>query len=101
MVWWAPADAERWSRRDLSRPLSILDVLVKHRGVRQSQEVLKVIRAARDATGCVAFIARTPTPVPAVSDRISVLPRRRVAKDGLTSKYTYGGVFETNAGPYR
>jgi len=76
----------------------ILDEPTNHLGARQSLEVLKVIRAARDQGLCVLFISHTLPHVLEVTDRIIVLRLGRVVKDSPTSDYTVESLLGTITG---
>jgi simple sugar transport system ATP-binding protein len=77
----------------------ILDENTNHLGPRQSQEVLKVISAARDQGLCVLFISHTLPHVIEVSDRIVVLSLGKVVRDSPTPEYTVETLLATNTGP--
>ena len=76
----------------------ILDEPTNHLGARQSQEVLKVIRAAREQGICVLFISHTLPHVLEVTDRIIVLRLGRVVRDSLTTDYTVETLLGTITG---
>jgi simple sugar transport system ATP-binding protein len=76
----------------------ILDEPTNHLGARQSQEVLKVIRAAREQGICVLFISHTLPHVLEVTDRIIVLRLGRVVRDSLTTDYTVESLLGTITG---
>jgi len=76
----------------------ILDEPTNHLGARQSQEVLKVIAAARDQGRCVLFISHTLPHVIEVSDRIIVLRLGKVVRDSPTSEYTVESLLATITG---
>jgi simple sugar transport system ATP-binding protein len=76
----------------------ILDEPTNHLGARQSQEVLKVIAAAREQGLCVLFISHTLPHVIDVSDRIIVLRLGRVVRDSPTSEYTVESLLATITG---
>ena len=76
----------------------ILDEPTNHLGARQSQEVLKVIRAAREKGICVLFISHTLPHVLEVTDRIIVLRLGRVVRDSLTTDYTVESLLGTITG---
>ncbi len=76
----------------------ILDEPTNHLGARQSLEVLKVIRAARDQGLCVLFISHTLPHVLEVTDRIIVMRLGKVVKDSLTSEYTVESLLGTITG---
>ena len=76
----------------------ILDEPTNHLGARQSIEVLKVIRAAREQGLCVLFISHTLPHVLEVCDRIIVLRLGRVVKDSPTSDYTVESLLGTITG---
>jgi simple sugar transport system ATP-binding protein len=76
----------------------ILDEPTNHLGARQSLEVLKVIRAARDHGLCVLFISHTLPHVLEVTDRIIVMRLGKVVKDSLTSEYTVESLLGTITG---
>jgi simple sugar transport system ATP-binding protein len=76
----------------------ILDEPTNHLGARQSLEVLKVIKSAREAGLCVLFISHTLPHVLEVSDRIIVLRLGRVVKDASTKDYTVESLLGTITG---
>ena len=76
----------------------VLDEPTNHLGARQSLEVLKVIKAARDAGLCVLFISHTLPHVLEVTDRIIVLRLGRVVKDAPTSEFTVESLLGTITG---
>jgi simple sugar transport system ATP-binding protein len=76
----------------------ILDEPTNHLGARQSQEVLKVIAAAREQGLCVLFISHTLPHVLEVSDRIIVLRLGRVVRDSPTAEYTVESLLGTITG---
>lgn len=71
-----------------ARHVIILDEPTNHLGARQSLEVLKVIRAARERGLSVLFISHTLPHVLEVCDRIIVLRLGRVVRDAPTSDFT-------------
>jgi len=76
----------------------ILDEPTNHLGARQSQEVLNVIRAAREQGLCVLFISHTLPHVLEVCDRIVVLRLGSVVRDDPTSTYTVESLLGTITG---
>lgn len=76
----------------------ILDEPTNHLGARQSQEVLKVIGAARDQGLCVLFISHTLPHVLEVTDRIIVLRLGTIVKDAPTSEFTVESLLGTITG---
>lgn len=76
----------------------ILDEPTNHLGARQSQEVLKVIEAAREQGLCVLFISHTLPHVLQVTDRIIVLRLGKVVRDSPTSDYTVESLLGTITG---
>ncbi len=76
----------------------ILDEPTNHLGARQSLEVLKVIKSARDAGLCVLFISHTLPHVLEVTDRIIVMRLGRVVKDAPTSTFTVESLLGTITG---
>ncbi len=76
----------------------ILDEPTNHLGARQSLEVLKVIRAAKEQGLCVLFISHTLPHVLEVTDRIIVLRLGRVVKDAPTSEFTVESLLGTITG---
>ena len=66
----------------------VLDEPTNHLGARQSIEVLKVIKSAREQGLCVLFISHTLPHVLEVTDRIIVLRLGRVVRDAPTSNFT-------------
>ncbi len=76
----------------------ILDEPTNHLGARQSQEVLNVIKAAREQGLCVLFISHTLPHVLEVTDRIVVLRLGTVVRDSPTSEYTVESLLGTITG---
>jgi len=76
----------------------ILDEPTNHLGARQSQEVLNVIKAAREQGLCVLFISHTLPHVLEVTDRIVVLRLGSVVRDSPTSDYTVESLLGTITG---
>ena len=76
----------------------ILDEPTNHLGARQSQEVLNVIKAAREQGLCVLFISHTLPHVLEVTDRIIVLRLGEVVKDAPTSDFTVESLLGTITG---
>jgi len=76
----------------------ILDEPTNHLGARQSQEVLKVIEAAKEQGLCVLFISHTLPHVLQVTDRIIVLRLGRIVRDSPTSEYTVESLLGTITG---
>jgi len=76
----------------------ILDEPTNHLGARQSQEVLNVIRAAREQGLCVLFISHTLPHVLEVCDRIVVLRLGSIVRDDPTSSYTVESLLGTITG---
>jgi simple sugar transport system ATP-binding protein len=76
----------------------ILDEPTNHLGARQSAEVLKVIKAAREQGLCVLFISHTLPHVLEVTDRIIVLRLGKVVRDSPTSEYTVESLLGTITG---
>ncbi len=76
----------------------ILDEPTNHLGARQSQEVLNVIKAAREQGLCVLFISHTLPHVLEVTDRIVVLRLGSVVRDSPTSEYTVESLLGTITG---
>jgi len=76
----------------------ILDEPTNHLGARQSIEVLKVIKAARDQGLCVLFISHTLPHVLEVTDRIVVMRLGKVVKDAPTSEFTVESLLGTITG---
>ena len=76
----------------------ILDEPTNHLGARQSQEVLNVIRAAREQGLCVLFISHTLPHVLEVCDRIVVLRLGSIVRDDPTSTYTVESLLGTITG---
>ena len=76
----------------------ILDEPTNHLGARQSQEVLKVIKSAKEAGLCVLFISHTLPHVLEVTDRIIVLRLGQIVKDAPTSEYTVESLLGTITG---
>ncbi len=66
----------------------VLDEPTNHLGARQSAEVLKVIKSAREQGLCVLFISHTLPHVLEVTDRIVVLRLGRVVRDAPTSEFS-------------
>ncbi|MGH3423885.1 MAG: ATP-binding cassette domain-containing protein [Nocardioidaceae bacterium] len=75
--------AVSWARRVI-----ILDEPTNHLGARQSGEVLRVMRAARQQGLAVVFISHTLPHVLEVTDRIVVLRLGRVVADEPTGNFT-------------
>ncbi|MFV0429766.1 MAG: ATP-binding cassette domain-containing protein [Arachnia sp.] len=71
-----------------ARKVVLLDEPTNHLGARQSKEVLKVMRGARENGLGVIFISHTLPHVLEVTDRVVVLRLGRVVADGPTSAYT-------------
>ena len=76
----------------------VLDEPTNHLGARQSVEVLKVIRAAREHGLCVLFISHTLPHVLEVTDRIVVMRLGRVVKVAPTSSFTVESLLGTITG---
>ncbi|NNN03809.1 MAG: sugar ABC transporter ATP-binding protein [Acidimicrobiaceae bacterium] len=76
----------------------ILDEPTNHLGARQSIEVLKVMKAARDRGLCVLFISHTLPHVLEVTDRIIVLRLGRIVRDAPTSEFTVESLLGTITG---
>lgn len=76
----------------------ILDEPTNHLGARQSQEVLNVIRAAKEQGLAVLFISHTLPHVLEVTDRIVVLRLGTVVRDSPTSEYTVESLLGTITG---
>jgi simple sugar transport system ATP-binding protein len=76
----------------------ILDEPTNHLGARQSQEVLNVIRAAREQGLCVLFISHTLPHVLEVCDRIVVLRLGSIVRDDPTDQYTVESLLGTITG---
>jgi simple sugar transport system ATP-binding protein len=76
----------------------ILDEPTNHLGARQSQEVLRVIEAAREQGLCVIFISHTLPHVLEVTDRIVVLRLGKIVRDSPTSDYTVESLLGTITG---
>lgn len=76
----------------------ILDEPTNHLGARQSQEVLKVIEAAKQQGLCVLFISHTLPHVLQVTDRIIVLRLGKIVRDSPTSEYTVESLLGTITG---
>ena len=76
----------------------ILDEPTNHLGARQRQEVLNVIKAAREQGLCVLFISHTLPHVLEVTDRIVVLRLGTVVRDSPTSEYTVESLLGTITG---
>jgi simple sugar transport system ATP-binding protein len=76
----------------------ILDEPTNHLGARQSQEVLKVIEAAKQQGLCVLFISHTLPHVLQVTDRIIVLRLGKIVRDSPTSEYTVENLLGTITG---
>jgi len=66
----------------------VLDEPTNHLGARQSEEVLRVMRAARARGLGVVFISHTLPHVLGVTDRIVVLRLGRVVANEPTSSFT-------------
>ena len=71
-----------------ARKVIILDEPTNHLGARQSGEVLRVMRGARERGLGVIFISHTLLHVLEVTDRIVVLRLGRVVVDEPTSSFT-------------
>jgi len=76
----------------------ILDEPTNHLGARQSAEVLKVIKAAKEQGLCVLFISHTLPHVLEVTDRIIVLRLGKIVRDSPTSEYTVESLLGTITG---
>jgi simple sugar transport system ATP-binding protein len=76
----------------------ILDEPTNHLGARQSQEVLIVIRAAREQGLCVLFISHTLPHVLEVCDRIVDLRLGSIVRDDPPSSYTVESLLGTITG---
>jgi simple sugar transport system ATP-binding protein len=76
----------------------MLDEPTNHLGARQSAEVLKVIKAAKDQGLCVLFISHTLPHVLEVTDRIIVLRLGKIVRDAPTSEYTVESLLGTITG---
>jgi len=85
--------AVMWAKRVI-----ILDEPTNHLGARQSQEVLNVIRAAKEHGLCVLFISHTLPHVLEVTDRIIVMRLGSVVKDAPTSDFTVESLLGTITG---
>jgi simple sugar transport system ATP-binding protein len=81
-----------------SQHVIVLDEPTNHLGARQSQEVLHVIRRARERGLCVIFVSHTLPHVIEVTDRIVVLRLGRVVRDAPTSQYTVESLLATITG---
>src|SRR5882757_8069072 len=71
-----------------ARKVIVLDEPTNHLGARQSEEVLRVMRAARARGLGVVFISHTLPHVLEVTDRVVVLRLGRVVADEPTSSFT-------------
>lgn len=71
-----------------ARKVILLDEPTNHLGARQAEEVLGVMRAARDSGLSVIFVSHTLPHVLRVSDRIVVLRLGRTIRDAPTSTFT-------------
>jgi len=71
-----------------ARKVIVLDEPTNHLGARQSEEVLRVMRTARNRQLGVVFISHSLPHVLAVTDRIVVLRLGRVVADDPTSSFT-------------
>lgn len=76
----------------------MLDEPTNHLGARQSAEVLKVIKVAKDQGLCVLFISHTLPHVLEVTDRIIVLRLGKIVRDAPTSEYTVESLLGTITG---
>ena len=76
----------------------ILDEPTNHLGARQSAEVLKVIKSAREQGLSVLFISHSLPHVLEVTDRIIVLRLGRVVRDAPTSEFTVESLLGTITG---
>jgi simple sugar transport system ATP-binding protein len=76
----------------------VLDEPTNHLGARQSEEVLKVMQAAKEQGLCVIFISHTLPHVMQVTDRIIVLRLGSVVRDAPTSEFTVESLLGTITG---
>jgi simple sugar transport system ATP-binding protein len=81
-----------------AKKVIILDEPTNHLGVRQSAEVLDVIRQARQKGLAVVFISHTLPHVLEVADRIVVLRLGKVVADQPTSTFTHETLVKVIAG---
>ncbi|MBV8375704.1 MAG: sugar ABC transporter ATP-binding protein [Verrucomicrobia bacterium] len=81
-----------------AKKVIILDEPTNHLGVRQSAEVLDVIRQARQKGLAVVFVSHTLSHVLQVADRIVVLRLGKVVADQPTSTFTHETLVKVIAG---
>ena len=81
-----------------ARKVILLDEPTNHLGARQSNEVLGVIKAAKERGLGVVFISHTLPHVLQVTDRIVVLRLGRVVKDAPTSEFNAESLLGTITG---
>lgn len=81
-----------------ARKVILLDEPTNHLGARQAQELLDVIRAAKEKGLCVIFISHTLPHVLQVTDRIVVLRLGRVVADAPTSSFNAESLLATITG---
>lgn len=81
-----------------ARKVILLDEPTNHLGARQAQEVLSVMRAAKNKGLSVIFVSHTLPHVLEVSDRIVVLRLGRVVRDAPTSSFTAESLLATITG---
>ncbi len=72
-----------------AKKVVILDEPTNHLGARQSQEVLKIIKQAREKGMGVLFISHTLPHILQVTDRITVLRLGRVVADAPTKTFSH------------
>jgi simple sugar transport system ATP-binding protein len=81
-----------------ARKVILLDEPTNHLGARQAQEVLSVMRAAKEKGLSVIFVSHTLPHVLEVTDRIVVLRLGRVVRDAPTSGFTAESLLATITG---